>query len=53
MLKNIREKIMEKLIRITLFALIASLLTALYISQVHAADIVPNELNDLVVELRG
>ena len=49
---------MGKLIRITLFALTASLLSALYISQVHAADVVPNELNNyglkvIVVELSG
>lgn len=43
MLKNNEEKITGKLIRITLLALIASLLSALYISQVHAAEAVPNE----------
>ena len=58
MLKNNGEKIMGKLIRITLIALLASLLSALYISQVHAADVVPNELNNyglkvIVVELSG
>lgn len=42
MLKNNEEKITGKLIRITLLALIASLLSVLYISQVHAADVVPN-----------
>jgi len=36
---------MEKLIRITLLALIASLLSALYISQVHAADTASNEIH--------
>ena len=44
MLKSNEEKIMGKLIRITLIALLASLLSALYISQVHAADVVPNEI---------
>lgn len=44
MLKNNEEKIIGKLIRITLLALVASLLSALYISQVHAADVVPNEI---------
>ena len=45
MLKKNGEKIMEKLIRITLLALIASLLSALYISQVHAADTASNEIH--------
>ena len=44
MLKNNEEKIMGKLIRITLITLLASLLSALYISQVHAADVAPNEI---------
>ena len=35
---------MEKLIRVTLLALIASLLSALYISKAHAADVVANEI---------
>ena len=36
---------MEKLIQITLLTLIASLLSALYISQVHAADTASNEIH--------
>jgi hypothetical protein len=44
MLKNNEEKIVEKLIRITLLALVASLLSALFISQVHAVDAAPNEI---------
>ena len=44
---------MQKLIRVTLLALLGSLLTAVYLSMAQAANIVPNELNDLVVELRG
>ena len=44
---------MKKLIRVTLLALLGSLLTAVYLNMAQAADIVPNELNDLAVELRG
>jgi hypothetical protein len=42
MLKN-DNKLLDKLILITFLALFCSFLSALYISAVHAAAIVPNE----------
>ena len=43
-LPNKSEKILSKFMQVILFALIASALSAFYISQTHAADIVPNEI---------
>ena len=39
---------MKKLIRVTLLALLGSLLTAFYLSMVQAADLAPNALNDYI-----
>ena len=39
---------MKKLIRVTILALFCSLLTAVYLNMVQAADIAPNELYDYI-----
>ena len=44
MFKNDEEKTMGKLIRVTLLALLCSLLSAFYLSIVKEADNVPNEI---------
>ena len=44
MLKNNEETIMKKLIRVTLLALLCSLVSAFYLSMVQQADKVAHEL---------
>lgn len=44
MLPNKSEKILYKFIQVILFALLASALSAFYISQSHAADVTPDEI---------
>ena len=44
MLKNNEETIMKKLIRVTLLALLCSLLSAFYLSMVQEADKVADEI---------
>ncbi len=44
MLLNNDEKIVEKMIRVIIIALVTAMLSALYISKVQAADVVPNEI---------
>jgi hypothetical protein len=45
MFRNNEEKTMGKLIRVTLLALLCSLLSAFYLSIVQEADNVPNEIS--------
>ena len=44
MLKNKEPKIMKKLLRATLLALMCSLLSAFYISKVQTAEVIPDEI---------
>lgn len=44
MLLNKGEKIAEKMIRLTIIALVAAMLSAFYISKVEATRVIPNEI---------